>query len=120
MPSVVSKQIQKEWLQAAARRVAERLQPSIASSRLRVLPKSSIVPYVSNTDGWVVDMGSVRGDRNSAFQLWLDKWPRSKDRKLYVCYKSTRADQALEVAKATAAELGPFTKLGTRLGSGTK
>lgn len=112
MPVTASNAIQREWLQAVAKRVAEGLQPGTIHSRLTVFPKRSIVPHASTSDGWVVEIGSVRGDRGSALQLWLDRWPRTHDRKLYVCYRSTRAEQVLRVAKAAAAVIGPFDKLG--------
>jgi hypothetical protein len=94
------------WLLDLAKKVARDLRRATPITDVIVSAPGQLSTRDGNTGGWYVNVGSVRGDRGSGLQIWLDRWPTLSARKLYVCYKGTRINQIRMVASAAAATFG--------------
>ncbi len=103
---------QRSWLTAFSKRLADSLRDRTAQAdRITVWGRSKIRVEPTETGGWSVGLGRVRGDRSSSLEVWFDHWPLAAQRKLYVCYYSGSIEFVMKLAEATTAEVGQFAKL---------
>lgn len=96
----VNDRAQLKWLMNLSRLVrdelGERLPPNAwQRSRSR---ESWGVP--NNSGGWTSTLGSVRGERGSRLDVWLDHWTQAPGRRLYYGYRSMAADKLRAMARA--------------------
>src|SRR5262245_59074480 len=102
---------QRQWLLKLGRLLSVGLAQGVGSRGLTIYPSSRLIRGESNADGWYVEVGRVRGDRGGALQVWLDRWPRTQERKIWFGYKGTRREQIVSAAKVGTPEFGPAIRL---------
>jgi hypothetical protein len=72
---------EKLFLRKTANLIAEKLRHENSATSLRVRKVNSV--SLENTDGWKAVLGSF-GSTKRAIQVWLDRFTRHKQRKLWV------------------------------------
>jgi 5-methylcytosine-specific restriction endonuclease McrA len=110
---MASAQQTRAWLRALTREVAVRLRDATRQHDLiRIASDDEISVDSTNTGGWATTVGYVEGDRKGGMEIWFDYWTRVEERKLCVCYYSSRRAFVMDMAAAVEADLGPVARFG--------
>lgn len=95
----------RRWVKSLAVAVRHELERSLADQLVVLLPVRQLSVTESDTDGWYVDLGRVRGVRGS-LGVWFDSFPRAGGRRVSVCFQSTQKEWPGAIAKYAARKLG--------------
>lgn len=93
------------WLKTFAVKVHEELQDTVADPLIVLLPLRRLKVEESDTDGWFVTLGHIRGIRGR-LQVWFDSYAKANGRRVSVCFQSTTDESPLAIAKGAKGELG--------------
>jgi hypothetical protein len=100
----------KGWLERLGRQVRAELKARVAPDIVALEPLSTLRGVATNSDGWVLTLGSVRRDRGSELQLWLDRWTDGQHRRLAYGYRSPSSERVIAMAEAGTGSLGTATR----------
>jgi len=95
-------------------RIAKEAQLALAAKLgddMLLLPR---VIESTNTDGWAVQLGKIRGERSALLELWLDNWTRAggrKSRRFVFCLSARRNKYINVVIKQLKTEFGEINHL---------
>jgi hypothetical protein len=84
-------------LRSLAKDVIEAMQERRGGTPIRLLRPSRLRPYVSDTDGWNISIGFLNPGRAS-LDIWLDRFPGHKDRKLWYGFSSADREAITRIA----------------------
>jgi hypothetical protein len=100
------KTLQRKWLRRLAIEVSGGLSRCLPPHAIRLKPLSELKPFVTDTAGWFVCIGSIRGNRSTELQVWLDEWVRADSRRVCFCLGASRVPPIEESMLLVHGEFG--------------
>ena len=88
----------RSQLVATARAITQELRANTHGTGIRILPARRIRAVAVDTGGWVARIGKARGT-NLWLEIWLDRYTRHPDRKLYAGFYAWKSDQVNRLAR---------------------
>ncbi len=85
----------------------------VIEALMRVCPTGPFVlkkpskAYSTDTDGWSVQIGTVRG-RNARLEIWLDRYSGHAKRKFYACFAAAKPEEIDRILLQIPRELTPI------------
>ena len=95
----------RRWLKNFAVKVHEELHDMLTDPLIVLMPLRRLKVEESDTDGWLVELGHIRGVKGS-LQVWFDSYAKANGRRVSVCFASTTKDSPAAVARYAKGDLG--------------
>ena len=76
---------EQKWLVGLTKAVLSGLGQCLPPESIRLKRPSELELVASNTDGWYISIGRVRGNRSTELQIWFDDWARAGSRRVSFC-----------------------------------
>lgn len=109
MPGVANR-VDRAQLVATAKAIADELRANSRSTGFRIRPASQMRAFATDTDGWMARIGKAPGV-NLWIEIWLDRYARHTQRKLYAGFHSVKTDHASKLARKASRSLGSPLKI---------
>ena len=102
----MNRRTERAWITALGRSVRHQLSTLLSDQVWSAGGLVSESCTETNSDGWVFELGAVRGDRGSQLEVWLDRWTGGAAPRLCYCYRSTSSARVAAMARAGSGQLG--------------
>jgi 5-methylcytosine-specific restriction endonuclease McrA len=99
---------EKEYLNKLAIEVRDRLY--IVKSGTPISLYRKLKSYRTNTNGWLIELGSLKGHRTN-IQIWLDFYTNLSERKIWYGFASTHKNNCDNIVKSGEKRIGKPYKL---------